>query len=98
MNVFGITMGDSSGVGPEILLRSWAAGELRHPVVAYGDLAVIEECNRRLNCGVVLRSVSSPADRREGTLGVIDSGMLRVDEILPGRISARSGRVHGYPG
>jgi len=91
MNVFGITMGDSSGVGPEILLRSWAAGELRHPVVAYGDLAVLAECNRRLDCGVPLRPVSIPAEAREGTLGVIDSGMLRADEILPGRISMRSG-------
>ena len=91
MNIFGITMGDSSGVGPEILLRSWAAGELRYPVVAYGDLSVLEECNRRLDCGVVLRPVSSPADQREGTLAVIDFGMLRADEIVPGRISARSG-------
>jgi len=91
MNVFGVTMGDSSGVGPEILLRAWAAGELRYPVVAYGDLAVLEECNRRLNCGVALRSAAKPADRREGALTVIDSGILRADEILPGRVSARSG-------
>jgi 4-hydroxythreonine-4-phosphate dehydrogenase len=91
MNVFGITMGDSSGVGPEILLRSWRAGELRHPVVAYGDLAVLEECNRRLHCGAVLRRVPTAADLIDGTLGVIDAGILRADEILPGRISARSG-------
>ena len=30
---FGITMGDSSGVGPEIVLKAAAAGELRHPFV-----------------------------------------------------------------
>jgi 4-hydroxythreonine-4-phosphate dehydrogenase len=91
MNVFGITMGDSSGVGPEILLRAWAAGEVRHPVVAYGDLAVLEECNRRLDCGVTLQRVSRPGERREGALAVIDSGLLRADQILPGRISAQSG-------
>jgi 4-hydroxythreonine-4-phosphate dehydrogenase len=91
MNIFGITMGDSSGVGPEILLRAWAAGELRHPVVAYGDLAVLEECNRRLNYGVALRAVTDPTDQRAGTLAVIDSQTLRADQIAPGRISAASG-------
>ena len=91
MKVYGITMGDSSGVGPEILLRAWAAGELRHPVVAYGDLAVLEECNRRLQCGVKLRKASNPADREEGALSVIDSGMLTAAGIRPGRISATSG-------
>jgi 4-hydroxythreonine-4-phosphate dehydrogenase len=39
--LFGITMGDSSGVGPEILLHAFHAGELRHPFVAYGDVAAL---------------------------------------------------------
>ena len=91
MSVFGITMGDSSGVGPEILLRAWAGGELRHQVVVYGDLAVLAECNRRLDFGVTLRPAASPSDLHDGTLGVIDAGMLGVDEISPGRISSRSG-------
>jgi 4-hydroxythreonine-4-phosphate dehydrogenase len=97
MKIFGITMGDSSGVGPEILLRAWRAGELRHPVVAYGDLAVLAECNRRLNCGVPLRKVSTPADWQADSLGVIDAGLLRADEIQPGRISVASGAAaRGY--
>ena len=91
MSVIGITMGDPSGVGPEILLRAWAGGELRHPVVAYGDLAVLEECNRRLGYGVTLRRAANPADLRDGSLGVIDAGMLGADEIAPGQISSRSG-------
>lgn len=91
MNIFGITMGDSSGVGPEILLRAWAAGELRHPVAAYGDLVVLEECNRRLKYGVALRPVTDPAEQRAGTLAVIDSQTLHVDQIAPGQISAASG-------
>jgi 4-hydroxythreonine-4-phosphate dehydrogenase len=39
----------------------------------------------------VLRRVPTAADLIDGTLGVIDAGILRADEILPGRISARSG-------
>jgi 4-phospho-D-threonate 3-dehydrogenase / 4-phospho-D-erythronate 3-dehydrogenase len=91
MKVFGITMGDSSGVGPEILLHAWAGGELRHPVVAYGDLAVLEECNRRLGYKVALQSVASPADCRTDALAVIDSGILRADELTPGKINQASG-------
>ena len=91
MKIFGITMGDSSGVGPEILLRAWRAGELRHPVVAYGDLAVLEECNRRLEYGVPLRAVAVAAEWQKDVLGVIDAGLMRADEIAPGRISAKSG-------
>ena len=91
MKIFGITMGDSSGVGPEILLRAWRAGELCYPVVAYGDLAVLAECNRRLECGVPLRAAATPADRGAGTLNVIDAGLLRAEDVCPGQLSAASG-------
>ena len=35
-----ITMGDASGVGPEIVLRLFADGALRNDVVVYGDVAM----------------------------------------------------------
>jgi len=91
MNLFGITMGDSSGVGPEILLRSWRAGELRHPVVAFADLAVLQRANRVLGYGVPLRAVASPAEYREGFLNVRDAGLLREEDVRPGELSAASG-------
>lgn len=91
MNIFGITMGDSSGVGPEILLRAFRNGELRHPVIAYGDLTVLESVNRKLQCAVPIRAVQSPADYREGYLNVRDLGILREEEIRPGQLSAASG-------
>jgi len=37
----GITMGDASGVGPEILLSSFEAGVLNSPWLAFGDLEVL---------------------------------------------------------
>ena len=36
-----ITMGDPNGVGPEIVLRAWSAGDLGDDVVVYGDAAVL---------------------------------------------------------
>ena len=91
MTIFGITMGDSSGVGPEILLRAWRDRELRHPVVAYGDLAVLERANRLLGYGVPLRAVGKPAEFREGFLNVCDAGLLREEDVRPGQLSAASG-------
>lgn len=89
--IFGITMGDASGVGPEILLKAFAAGELRHPVVAFGDLAVLERCNRELGYGVRMRAAGSPRDYREGVLNVLDLARLKPDEIRIGQVDPRSG-------
>ena len=63
--MFGITMGDSSGVGPEIVLKAAAAGALRHPFVVFGDAAVLERANRDLGYGlriVVSDEASPPGD------------------------------------
>jgi len=89
--IFGITMGDASGVGPEILLKAYAAGELRYPVVAFGDLEVLERCNRDLGYGVELRAVNSPAQWREGALNVVDLGCLKADQVRIGQADPRSG-------
>jgi 4-hydroxythreonine-4-phosphate dehydrogenase len=89
--IFGITMGDSSGVGPEILLKAFRNGELRRPVVAYGDLSILEHCNRALGYGVPLQKVTSPAEWMEGPLNVIDLGLMQTADLSAGRISAQSG-------
>jgi 4-phospho-D-threonate 3-dehydrogenase / 4-phospho-D-erythronate 3-dehydrogenase len=89
--IFGITMGDSSGVGPEILLKAFRNGELHRSVVAYGDLAILEHCNRALGYGVPLRKVNSPAEWMEGPLNVIDLGRMQLTDLSVGRISAKSG-------
>jgi 4-phospho-D-threonate 3-dehydrogenase / 4-phospho-D-erythronate 3-dehydrogenase len=95
--IFGITMGDSSGVGPEILLKAFRAGELRHNVVAFGDLRILEHSNARLGYGVPLRRSGGPADFREGLLNVVDLGILGPEDLRIGRVSAASGAAaHEY--
>jgi 4-hydroxythreonine-4-phosphate dehydrogenase len=86
-----ITMGDASGVGPEILLRAFASGELGTDVVAVGDLAVLELCNRRLHCGVTLEPVPVPRVATPGTLGVLDEGALSESALRIGEIDRASG-------
>jgi len=91
--IYGITMGDSSGVGPEILLKAFAAGELRRQVVAYGDLEALDFYNGLLSYGVALRPIAAPADYRPGVLNVIDHGLMRRAEITPGQLNGKSGHA-----
>ena len=90
---FGITMGDSSGVGPEILLKAAKNAELRYPFVVYGDLAVLVRADRESGYGLGLRKASAPRDLRSGYVNVIDHGMVGEAEVQPGVLSALSGRA-----
>jgi 4-phospho-D-threonate 3-dehydrogenase / 4-phospho-D-erythronate 3-dehydrogenase len=86
-----ITMGDASGVGPEILLRAFASGELGTDVVAVGDLAILELCNRRLQCDVTLQPLIAPRHGTPGVLGVLDEGALSEQTLRIGEIDRASG-------
>jgi 4-hydroxythreonine-4-phosphate dehydrogenase len=89
--IFGITVGDSSGIGPEILLKAWNKGEIRHPTVAYGDLSVLEFYDDRFGYGVPLKKISSPTERQEGYLNIIDAGILQHDDLNIGKVNTKSG-------
>jgi 4-phospho-D-threonate 3-dehydrogenase / 4-phospho-D-erythronate 3-dehydrogenase len=90
-NLLGVTMGDSSGVGPEILLKAFAHGEILHPAVAYGDIEALQFYNERLGYGVNLRRVAGPSEYEPGPLNVIDLAILTRDDVTPGELSRRSG-------
>jgi 4-hydroxythreonine-4-phosphate dehydrogenase len=91
--IYGITAGDSSGVGPEILLKAWASAQLRPKVVVYGDLAALTYYNERLGLGVSFKTIPSAARWGPDGLNVIDFGLLREQEITPGTINVLSGRA-----
>jgi 4-hydroxythreonine-4-phosphate dehydrogenase len=90
---FGITMGDSSGVGPEILLHSAAQKQIAVPYVVYGDLSVLERVNEELGYGVDLRRAAAPDDTVEGAVNVIDHELLSRDETTPGKLNRASGKA-----
>ncbi len=75
-----ITMGDASGVGPEIILRRHAAGLLPDDVVVYGDVAILRHGARLLGLD----------DRLPG-LATVDLGLLAADDLRPGEIDRASG-------
>lgn len=77
---YGITLGDSSGVGPEILLKSFSAGQLPRPFRVFGDRAVLSYYNDKLGLAVGLDA-----------LDVQDPGLLKLSEVTPGQLSKQSG-------
>ncbi len=87
-----ITMGDASGVGPEIVLCRAADGALGpDPAVVYGDLAILRLGAELLGIDVEIEAISDPAQWRPGPLQVIDAGMLQAADHRPGAIDAASG-------
>jgi 4-phospho-D-threonate 3-dehydrogenase / 4-phospho-D-erythronate 3-dehydrogenase len=91
--LFGITSGDSSGIGPEVLLKAFRDGRLAYPVVVYGDMEVLADYDQRLGYGVPLRRIRRCADWKAGSLNVLDQGILQRADITPGKLSARAGHA-----
>ena len=75
-----ITMGDASGVGPEIVLRRWVMGDLGDDVVVYGDAAILRH-------GAELLGLTIDWD----AFPVVDLGLLDASDHRPGRLDAKSG-------
>jgi 4-hydroxythreonine-4-phosphate dehydrogenase len=87
-----ITMGDASGVGPEIVVRRAADGALSDgSVVVYGDASVLRNGARLLGLETAIEVIAHPADVHAGTLCVIDAGLLTAAQHRPGRLDAEAG-------
>ncbi|CAB4364228.1 MAG: 4-hydroxythreonine-4-phosphate dehydrogenase PdxA [Actinobacteria bacterium] len=75
-----ITMGDASGVGPEILLRTFCEGGLGDDVIVYGDAAILRHGARMLGLTVDWDQ-----------LPIVDLGLLASTDHRPGRIDEATG-------
>ena len=75
-----LTMGDPSGVGPEIVLRRWVEGDLGDDVVVYGDAAILRH-------GAELLGLTIDWD----TFPLVDLGLLTAADHRPGVLDAASG-------
>ena len=75
-----ITMGDASGIGPEIVLRRFNEGGLGDDVVVYGDEAILRH-------GAELLGLDIDWQR----LTIVDLGLLGAADHRPGVLDAASG-------
>lgn len=91
--LYGVTMGDSSGVGPEIVLHAFRDGAIPQPVVLFGDLEALAWYNDRLGYGVPLHRIPRPAEYCAGALNVIDLETLRRADVTAGKLNRKSGHA-----
>ena len=94
--IVGITMGDPSGIGPELSMRvlaDEAVAAICHPVV-FGDWSVLEQV--ALRCGWPKPSSVVSLDglkNLDHPVSVVDCGAIEADQVEPGRVSAVCGRA-----
>jgi 4-phospho-D-threonate 3-dehydrogenase / 4-phospho-D-erythronate 3-dehydrogenase len=74
----GITMGDPSGVGPEILLKALAEKQIGSDVVVFGDSGVFRRCSELLD----LPPLSVP---------LVEVGPMPLEALVPGQLSSAAG-------
>jgi 4-phospho-D-threonate 3-dehydrogenase / 4-phospho-D-erythronate 3-dehydrogenase len=87
-----ITMGDASGVGPELILRRAAQGGLLDgDVVIYGDAAILRHGAELLGIDVALDVVQHPDEVAAGVLSVIDARLLMASDHRPGLLDLAAG-------
>jgi 4-phospho-D-threonate 3-dehydrogenase / 4-phospho-D-erythronate 3-dehydrogenase len=87
-----VTMGDASGVGPEIVLRRAAEGALIDgSVVVYGDVSILRHGASLLDLQVEIRPVDGPAGASAGALCVVDLARLTPAQHRPGALDAAAG-------
>ena len=91
MTHIGITMGDSSGVGPEILLKAAHENSIPVPYVVYGDLAPLTKLNEQFQ--LPLHPIAHPSEARDGVVNIIDAHLLTEADLTPGKINAKSGHA-----
>ena len=92
-----ITMGDASGVGPEILLRSFSEGSLPGESVVFGDYTILESGAERLGIEVPINCLSNLSDTEEDQLNLWDCACLQSSDLKPGVLSEAAGdAAHQY--
>ena len=93
MQVLAITMGDASGIGPEIIAKFFAAG-VSAPAIVIGDAGCLERTVHALHLPLKIRTIASPSEAKPetGTIDVLSLSNLPAD--LPmGKVDARSGQA-----
>ena len=77
----GITMGDPSGIGPELIAKLFQEGDLAAAAVVIGDRNIMERAARIVGAPVLIRCIGHPREalRRPGVIDVICETELPAD-------------------
>lgn len=95
--ILGITMGDPSGIGPEIVVKSLAdesVYRICRPLIV-GDASVIRQVLSFSPVPLLIRPIRRPAEAcfTPGTLDVIDLHNVDIANLIFGQVSAMAGHA-----
>jgi 4-phospho-D-threonate 3-dehydrogenase / 4-phospho-D-erythronate 3-dehydrogenase len=88
-----LTMGDPSGVGPELILKAFREGGLAGEFAVIGDMGILRACNEALRFGVPLRKMGGIDDIEPGCVNVFDLGIMSGADVEVGKVSRASGKA-----
>lgn len=90
-----VTMGDPAGIGPEIILKALAEGELAGaPAVVVGCARTMQRVMSKLSLPPIqLRVIARPADAvfAPGVIHIIDEPLAEPEQLQPGKLQAQAG-------
>ncbi len=93
----GITMGDPSGIGPEIILKCVQNNRFgNHRLIVIGDYLVMQRAHDLLQIeSYKLHRISDIGEClfTTGTLNILDLHLVTLNDFHPGRVLAASGNV-----
>lgn len=93
--VLGISMGDPSGIGPEIILKSFLEIRDKIPFVIIGDFSVLNLCKEKLfwkeNINLNIIQTIDEAIFNNNTLNIYDLNIIDINKFEIGKVSKESG-------
>jgi 4-hydroxythreonine-4-phosphate dehydrogenase len=93
--VIGVTMGDPSGIGPEIILKSFSDAEISNSrIVVIGDFNIMKSAYDMLKISSFrLNRTDEISDCIFGNevLNILDLGLMETSQLLTGKVNAASG-------
>lgn len=93
--VVAVTMGDPAGVGPEIIIKALAQGELAGtPAVVVGCVRTMQRIlDKNITVPAQLRVIKQVSDAQfqPGTINIIDEPLADPDALVPGKIQPQAG-------
>ncbi|MDK2919249.1 MAG: 4-phospho-D-threonate 3-dehydrogenase / 4-phospho-D-erythronate 3-dehydrogenase [Candidatus Petromonas sp.] len=97
MPIIGVTMGDPSGIGPEIILKSYLDDNIKsNRLIVIGDFGVMSAMAEKLRISTIkLNKVNSVSECKfdEQILNVYDLNNVDILKLKPGKVQAMSGNA-----
>jgi 4-hydroxythreonine-4-phosphate dehydrogenase len=85
-------MGDPAGIGPEIVVKTFADPEFTVPAIVIGDVGALSGAAARLDAAIEVRRIEQPGEARRGGGGIDVVAVSDLPADLPlGKVDARAG-------